>query len=77
VSIGAALYPDCGTDIAALRKRSDLALYEAKRSGRNCAIFSIQDSGVANGQAASLETGHSGEGDRNTGTGGDDALAWL
>ena len=33
-SIGVALYPDHATDVAELMKRSDIALYEAKRSGR-------------------------------------------
>lgn len=39
VSIGGALYPADGTDSASLRKMSDEALYQAKQSGRNRAVF--------------------------------------
>jgi diguanylate cyclase (GGDEF)-like protein len=34
-SIGIALFPDDGQDMAALRKHADRAMYEAKRQGRN------------------------------------------
>lgn len=37
-SIGIALYPDHGSDAAALIKASDSAMYEAKLHGRNCAL---------------------------------------
>jgi diguanylate cyclase (GGDEF)-like protein len=39
VSIGVALFPDHAIDIEGLRRRSDQALYEAKRLGRNRAVF--------------------------------------
>jgi diguanylate cyclase (GGDEF)-like protein len=39
VSIGVALYPDDGCEIEVLRRSSDQALYRAKRSGRNRAMF--------------------------------------
>lgn len=35
-SIGISMFPDDGQDIEALMKSADLALYEAKDSGRNC-----------------------------------------
>lgn len=34
-SIGIAMYPDCGTDVATLLKHADLAMYSAKRMGGN------------------------------------------
>lgn len=37
VSMGAALFPEHGTDAASLLKSADLALYAAKQSGRGCA----------------------------------------
>lgn len=37
-SIGIALFPDHGSDAAALIKASDSAMYEAKLNGRNCAL---------------------------------------
>ena len=39
VSIGVALFPDHAIEIEGLRRRSDQALYEAKRLGRNRAVF--------------------------------------
>jgi diguanylate cyclase (GGDEF)-like protein/PAS domain S-box-containing protein len=39
VSIGVAIYPDDGLDETTLRRRSDMALYEAKRRGRNCVVM--------------------------------------
>jgi diguanylate cyclase (GGDEF)-like protein/PAS domain S-box-containing protein len=42
VSIGVAIYPDDGVDAATLRRRSDEALYEAKRRGRNCVVMAAE-----------------------------------
>ena len=44
VSIGGALYPADGADSASLRKMSDQALYQAKQSGRNRAVFIYPES---------------------------------
>ena len=38
VSIGIAIYPDDATEAGALTRRSDEALYAAKRGGRNQAV---------------------------------------
>ena len=38
-SIGIALYPDDGTDIAVLIKESDQAMYQVKQNGRNNVRF--------------------------------------
>jgi diguanylate cyclase (GGDEF)-like protein/PAS domain S-box-containing protein len=43
VSVGGALYPDDGTDAETLRKRSDQALYQAKRTGGSRAVFATAD----------------------------------
>lgn len=43
VSIGGALYPDDGADAETLRKRSDQALYQAKRTGGSRAVFATAD----------------------------------
>jgi len=34
VSIGIAIYPDCGSDLEGLLRAADIAMYEAKRAGR-------------------------------------------
>jgi len=40
-SVGISLYPDRGTDLAALQECADTAMYFAKQQGRNaCAVFS-------------------------------------
>lgn len=39
ISIGAAVYPDDGIDRETLLRRSDEALYQAKRQGRNRVVF--------------------------------------
>jgi diguanylate cyclase (GGDEF)-like protein len=43
VSVGGAIYPDDGLDTQTLLKRSDQALYEAKRTGRNRAVFANEE----------------------------------
>jgi diguanylate cyclase (GGDEF)-like protein/PAS domain S-box-containing protein len=48
ISIGAAIFPDNGTDRETLRQRSDEALYEAKRQGRNRAIFALKPAAMVN-----------------------------
>ncbi|MDR3741116.1 MAG: EAL domain-containing protein [Terracidiphilus sp.] len=48
LSIGVAVYPDDGADSDALQQNADLALYFAKKSGRNCyRLFSSQMEGDA------------------------------
>jgi diguanylate cyclase (GGDEF)-like protein/PAS domain S-box-containing protein len=42
VSIGVAIYPDDGGDVATLHQRSDEALYAAKHAGRNCAVLASE-----------------------------------
>lgn len=42
ISIGVALYPDDGTEIETLRRKSDQALYRAKQAGRNQAVFASE-----------------------------------
>ena len=55
VSIGAAMYPDDGTDSETLRKRSDQALYEAKRTGRNKVVFASQELSESSEMASLVE----------------------
>ena len=43
VSIGVAIYPDTVKDISLILERADLALYEAKRSGRNRVVLDKGD----------------------------------
>src|SRR5262249_19780620 len=50
ISMGVALYPQDGTDGAALQRRADEALYRAKQLGRNRCRFAAQlpvDAGAA------------------------------
>ncbi|MEM8921866.1 MAG: EAL domain-containing protein [Actinomycetota bacterium] len=42
-SIGIALAPDHGHDLATLLQRADIAMYQAKRSGGGCALYSESD----------------------------------
>lgn len=56
VSIGVAMYPDDGTDSKTLRKRSDQALYEAKRTGRNRAVFATQELSESSELSSLVET---------------------
>jgi diguanylate cyclase (GGDEF)-like protein len=56
VSVGGALYPIDGEDSETLRRRSDQALYEAKRAGRNCAVFANEELVKEVEQAAMIET---------------------
>lgn len=50
VSIGIAVYPDCGTNLDGLLRASDIAMYEAKRAGRHQYRFYDQ---YMNGRARS------------------------
>lgn len=43
VSIGIALYPDDGENFEALRQKADIAMYQAKESGRNMYCFYAQE----------------------------------
>jgi EAL domain-containing protein (putative c-di-GMP-specific phosphodiesterase class I) len=56
VSIGGALYPDDGTDSETLRRRSDQALYEAKRTGRSRALFATEALSESNDLSAAIES---------------------
>lgn len=42
ISIGVALFPEDGDTLEEIRKQSDKALYQAKRLGRNRAVFSSE-----------------------------------
>ena len=51
-SIGISVFPDDGADIETLMKSADLALYQAKDTGRNChRYFSPSDAGAGGDQA--------------------------
>lgn len=41
-SIGIALFPQDGTDLESLSKKADIAMYRAKKEGRNCYRFSSE-----------------------------------
>jgi diguanylate cyclase (GGDEF)-like protein/PAS domain S-box-containing protein len=65
-SIGIALYPEHGTDLAALLKNADAAMYETKARGRNgCSVFtdalhevSARRLGLESGLRRALEQQH-------------------
>jgi diguanylate cyclase (GGDEF)-like protein len=52
ISIGAAIYPDDGEEPEVLRRRSDQALYHAKRTGRNKVVFASPEVSEAFEQTA-------------------------
>jgi diguanylate cyclase (GGDEF)-like protein/PAS domain S-box-containing protein len=56
VSIGIAVYPDDGPDLETIRKRSDKALYEAKRMGGGRAALASEEQGAEQQSATDLES---------------------
>jgi diguanylate cyclase (GGDEF)-like protein/PAS domain S-box-containing protein len=57
ISIGVALYPLDGVEMDVLRKRSDQALYRAKREGRGRAVFASEDMVIVAPVAPRVEDG--------------------
>jgi diguanylate cyclase (GGDEF)-like protein/PAS domain S-box-containing protein len=55
ISVGGAVYPDDATDIDTLRKRSDQALYHAKRMGRNRYALASREVCASFDQAMAVE----------------------
>ncbi|MYM91262.1 EAL domain-containing protein [Rugamonas sp. FT82W] len=55
-SIGVCLYPDDGGDIDVVLKHADVAMHEAKGSGRNCFRFYAQEMGRRIEQYVEMET---------------------
>ena len=55
ISVGAAIYPDDATDATVLRRKSDQALYYAKRLGRNRFAFASQEICAAFDQGMAVE----------------------
>ncbi len=55
ISVGGAIYPDDATDADTLRKRSDQALYHAKRMGRNRYALASREVCAAFDQAMAIE----------------------
>jgi len=55
ISIGGAIYPDDATEAEMLRKKSDQALYHAKRLGRNRFAFASREVCASFDQAMSVE----------------------
>ena len=56
VSIGIALYPQDATDARSLVKNADVAMYSAKRGGKNCYQFFAPTMNAAAQQRLSMET---------------------
>ena len=46
-SIGIAMYPDYGTDVTALMKNADMAMYRAKANGKNRFVFFSKEISIA------------------------------
>jgi diguanylate cyclase (GGDEF)-like protein/PAS domain S-box-containing protein len=55
VSIGIAVYPDDGNDLETILKRSDLALYQAKRMGGGRAVLASAEQGMEAQSAIDIE----------------------
>jgi diguanylate cyclase (GGDEF)-like protein/PAS domain S-box-containing protein len=55
ISVGGAIYPDDATDADTLRKRSDQALYHAKRMGRNRYAMASREVCASFDQALAIE----------------------
>ncbi|MEA1983014.1 MAG: EAL domain-containing protein [Campylobacterota bacterium] len=45
LSIGVSIYPEHGEDMSALQKSADVAMYQAKKDGKNCFSIFAKDSG--------------------------------
>lgn len=56
VSIGIAIYPDDGLQSKDLLKNADLAMYEAKRNGKNCFAFYSKEMNIQAYERQALET---------------------
>ncbi|HET9699996.1 MAG TPA: EAL domain-containing protein [Burkholderiales bacterium] len=56
-SLGIALYPDDGNDLASLLRNADLALYRAKEYGRSCYRFFTEDMNVQAFERKFMEAG--------------------
>ncbi|MDX5844881.1 DUF4084 domain-containing protein [Bacillus cereus group sp. BfR-BA-01233] len=54
-SIGIAMSPDCGTDVTALMKNADMAMYRAKANGKNRFVFFSKEMSIAQNESNFLE----------------------